>query len=134
VANADRSDVLVSELLEVDSFRDLRSADGRKLTDRVLVDSAANYYPWLPPVYEKSNEWVHFSTRHIFNTWSVGETERSLIGRIPLAPELIPVTFLTELIGAMAEATRSLFALFEVWEGRKGRPLGEFSLGEEPRA
>lgn len=85
-------------------------------------------------MYEKSNEGVHFSTRDIFDTWSVGETERTLIGRIPLAPEVIPVTFLTELIGAMAEATRSLFALFEVWEGRKGRPLGVFSLGEEPSA
>lgn len=49
-------------------FRHLKAFDsGRKLTDRELVERVADLFPWLPAVYEKSNEWVHLSDRHIFN-------------------------------------------------------------------
>ena len=44
---------------------------------------------------------------------------------IPLQPERIPLSALKELIGAMTKATEQLFGYVEMWEQRKGLPLGE---------
>jgi hypothetical protein len=130
-ARSANSDHVVHALLEQNNFRRLRDPKGRRLHDNVLVEYASEHYPWLPKVYERSNEWVHFSTRHIFNTFHVeddSEDETSagrVSGRIPRPPGDIPVELLGELIAVMNEATASIFGLFEAWESRKGRPSGE---------
>ena len=131
-ARSENSEEVVRQLLKQDSFRKLKDPQARPLTDRRLVELASEHYSWLPPVYEKANEWVHFSTRHIFNAWRLDgaeEEDSDSIGRVsgtvPLDPGDIPVAFLAELVGVMNEATSSLFGLFEAWESRKGRPPGE---------
>lgn len=117
---------LAHQLLRVDSFRELRDDHNQRLTDRVLVNSAAGHYPWLPPVYDKANEWVHFSTRHLCNTFFAPDAPENALrieGRIPLDPTRIPLRFLDELLGAMTEATHCLLDLAEAWAEAKPPPL-----------
>ena len=99
-------------------LRNLKAYDtGKRLTDGELVERARPHFPWLPDVYHASNAWVHLSERHIFNANRLDDREeRTMIARLPLPEEWIPVGFLAELLGAMREATRSLFALLEVYE------------------
>ncbi len=111
---------VVLKVMDGAQLRDLKAHDtGARLTDRELVERARSHSPWLPDVYEASNAWVHLSDRHIFNANRVADGKddtASLIGRVPLPPEAIPVDFLAELLGAMREATRNLFGLLEAYE------------------
>lgn len=112
---------VVLEVMGGTPLRKLKAHDtGALLTDRELVERARSHSPWLPDVYEASNGWVHLSERHIFNANRLTEREEggapTVTGRVPLPPEWIPVSFLAELLGAMREATRNLFGLFEIYE------------------
>ena len=114
---------VVMKVMAGTPMRKLKAHDtGAALTDRELVERARSHSPWLPDVYDASNEWVHLSERHIFNANRLSDTDDqpgSLIGRIPLPAEWIPVSFLAELLGAMREATLNLFGLFEIFESWK---------------
>jgi hypothetical protein len=56
----------------------------------------------------------------------------TIFGAVPLSPEQIPVEALQQLIGAMIKATEELFGYSEAWESRKGLPLGEARVLDEP--
>ena len=110
---------VVLEIMKGTELRKMKAFDtGKLLTDAELVKRSERLFDWLPDVYEASNEWVHFSDRHLFNANRMGDdaTSPTLLGRVPLPPEDIPVSFLQELLGAMRQATRDLFGLLEVWE------------------
>jgi hypothetical protein len=62
------------------------------------------------------SEWQEMSNEKTTDTISM---------TIPLPPERIPLSALEELIGAMIKATEEIFAYVEMWEQRKGLPLGE---------
>jgi len=120
---------VVTAIMEGTEFRKLAAFDDPKarLTDRVLVDRASKTFPWIKDVYHASNAWVHLSDRHIFNAHKLDDVDqRTVVGRIPMPLEWIPVSFLEELLGAMSQATRDLFALFEAWEEWKlGHPTAQ---------
>lgn len=119
VLQAPDSADLVVKLIKGERFSKIKAHDDPKqtLTDRELVKRAAIRHAWLPPVYEASNEWVHLSDRHVFNATQLKEDEdRTIVGRLPLPIEDIPVRFLAEVLGAMYQATHDLFAWLEEWE------------------
>ena len=123
---------VVLDILKGTELRKMKAFDnGALLTDAELVARAARLFPWLPDVYTASNDWVHLSERHVFNANRLGgdDAHPKLNGRVPLAAEDIPVTFLQELLAAMRQATRDLFALLEVWEEWKLSHPGAESVG-----
>ena len=110
-------------------FRKLRDSEGRHLTDARLLEHAKQFHPWVEPVYQATSGWVHFSPVHVYAGTRVrrGDADDSatLELEIPLRPERIPLRALQELIGAMVQATEEVFGYAEVWEQRKGLPLGQ---------
>lgn len=62
-------------------------------------------------------------------SWQVkaGDVEgaKTLFGATPIRPEQIPVSMLAEVLGAMIKATEEIFGYVEIWESRKGLPLGQ---------
>lgn len=129
VVHAPRSDEVVDELIRGTEFRHMKGPDGERLLDWKLVELAKAVHPWLPPVYQATSGWVHLSPLHARMSWSIEEGEEAgekvLQGRFPLQPHEIPVSALQELFGAMIQATEELFGYFEIWESRKGLPLGQ---------
>ncbi|HEY5013020.1 MAG TPA: hypothetical protein VIK61_09980 [Acidimicrobiia bacterium] len=125
----------MKKLMGGEQLRDMTAHDhpSKRLFDAELVRRAEPLFPWLKPVYDKSNEWVHLSERHTWNATRLKEGEdRTVEGRIPLPPDWIPVSFLVELIGAMREATASLFGMFEHWEDWKDERADD-APGDEQR-
>ncbi|HEV2640046.1 MAG TPA: hypothetical protein VGX23_33235 [Actinocrinis sp.] len=123
VAHAPSADDVVTALLEGTEFRKMKDAEGRQLNDGRLVELAAPHHPWLPPVYRETSGWVHLSLNHVGSTWQVDGDQLS--GRIPLSPDVIPSRLWLELLDAMTKATEELFGYVELWESRKGLPLGQ---------
>ena len=123
-------------------FRNLKTRDGKKLTDRYLTELAAPFHPWVLDVYSATSGWGHFSPAHIRAAWRIAEQDDSegkpeirIEGSIPLRPRIIGAQPMQELLGAMVMATAEVFGYAEVWEARKGLPLGQArQLGERPRA
>ncbi len=111
-------------------FRSLRDSDGKLLTDARLLHHAQEFHPWIAAVYRATSGWIHFSPAHVYAAVRLG---RDAAGQatdtfnitIPLPPEHIPLSALEELLGAMTKATEEVFSYAEVWEQRKGLPLGE---------
>lgn len=110
-------------------FRKLRDSSGKLLTDARLIWHAKPYHAWIEPVYKATSGWVHFSPIHVYAGTQVSGgndlANATMQMRVPLPPERIPLTALEELIGAMIKATEQSFGYVELWEQRKGLPLGE---------
>lgn len=141
VAQAPDRDALIMAIMGGEQLRRMRTYDDptKNATDHELVERAGRLYDWLPPVYEKSNEWVHFSERHIFNATQPNEPGTAdpdtyhIVMRIPFPIERLPVSFLAEILGAMRQTTHELFGWFELWEGHKHQ-LGDGSRADETSA
>jgi hypothetical protein len=123
VAHAPLADDVVMAMLEGTEFRKMKDADGRRLTDARLVELATPQHPWLPPVYEKTSGWVHLSVSHLSAAWQVTGDQFSV--GIPVRPDVVPGKLWLELLAAMTKATEQLFGYVEMWESRKGLPLGQ---------
>lgn len=111
-------------------FRNLKDNEGKLLTDARLLHHAKEFHPWVAPVYEATSGWVHFSPAHVYAAVRLardddGEPTNTLQIAIPLRPERIPLSALEELLGAMTKATEQVFGYMEIWEQRKGLPLGQ---------
>jgi hypothetical protein len=111
-------------------FRKLRDSDGKLLNDARLLEHAKEFHPWVAPVYQATSGWVHFSPAHIYAAVRMkkddeGHITDTITMTVPLPPERIPISALQELVGAMTKATEEIFAYIEMWEQRKGLPLGE---------
>jgi hypothetical protein len=111
-------------------FRKLKDSDGKFLGDVRLLEHAKPFHPWIEPVYKATSGWVHFSPSHVHAALRLerdddGKATNSFTISIPLQPERIPVSALEELVGAMIQATEELFGYIEMWEQRKGLPLGQ---------
>jgi hypothetical protein len=101
----------------------MKDAEGERLTDRRLVELATPHHPRLPAVYKETSGWVHLSINHLRSTWQV--TGDQISAGVPLRPDVIPGKLWLELLSAMTKATEQLFGYVELWESRKGLPLGQ---------
>lgn len=139
VAQAPRADEVALYVIKGGEFRHLRDAENKRLTDARLLEHAATTHPWVRDVYKATSGWVHFSPAHLRAVWQLGDEEpeigavmATLSGSIPIQPEQIPLSALQQLLGAMTKATHELFAYAEIWESRKGLPLGQIREIELP--
>ena len=89
-----------------------------KLTDQRLRDHAREPYPWLDLVYEKSSEWVHFSSVHVGVTMQVTE-DGKVFGRFPGDIDRYPFEFLEQVLWAMQQATTGVLSLVGTFAGGK---------------
>lgn len=111
-------------------FRKLKDSDGKLLNDARLLEHAKEFHPWVAAVYQATSGWVHFSPAHVYAAVRMARDDQggatdTFTMTIPLPPERIPLTALEELIGAMVQATKEIYGYVEMWEKRKGLPLGE---------
>jgi hypothetical protein len=141
VANAPSAEEVAAYVIRGGEFRNLKDSENKPLTDRRLLEHAEETHPWPRDVYAATSGWVHFSAAHL--RAAVQVTDRAekadedpdlrLFGAVPIRPEQIPLSALQELLGAMIQATKELFAYIEVWESRKGLPPGEMRDIRRPR-
>ena len=123
VTYAPSADDVVQELYKGTEFRKMKDAEGRQLTDARLVELAEPQHPWVKAVYQQTSGWVHFSPHHVHSAWQIEGAAVS--GGVPMRPGVVPATLWLELLSAMVRATEEFFGYVELWESRKGLPLGQ---------
>jgi len=58
----------VLRVLRGQQINQIRDKDGKKMSDRYLVNKLTPEYPWLSVVYGNLSGYVHFSEHHLFNS------------------------------------------------------------------
>jgi hypothetical protein len=136
MAHAPRADAVAHHIFAGREFRTLKDDEGKTLTDCRLRKHAEDVHPWIGSVYQETSGWVHLSPAHLRAAWRLGPAKAGdgqglvLSGSVPIRPEQIPLSELEQLLGAMIQATEQVFGYVEIWERRKGLPLGEIRGGE----
>jgi len=129
LAKAPKVEEIALYLIKGGEFRALKDTDRKNLSDKRLIEHAQETHPWIDEVYKATSGWVNFSPSHISAAVQVTPGESSnepvlkLFGGVPIRPEQIPLSALTELLGAMAQATGELFGYVEMWEATKKAKL-----------
>src|SRR5699024_5901048 len=49
------------------AVRNLKDAEGKKMTDRHLVEKLGCEYEWIPRVYDRASGFIPLSNKHIFS-------------------------------------------------------------------
>lgn len=62
------------DVLAGKQIRKFTDMEGKKLTDKYLVDSLAKEFPWAKSIYEKTCDYIHFSGTHLSHAINVKES------------------------------------------------------------
>ncbi len=124
VCRAPSVDEVVEDVMAGTEFRQMKDADGKKLTDGRLKDLAAPFHPWTTEVYDNASGWVHFSQAHLGTAWQIKGDVVS--GGVPLRPSVVPERIWGELLDSMLQATVEVLGYAEGWASRKGLPPNQF--------
>jgi hypothetical protein len=101
--------------------RDLRDRDGKRMTDAYLVGKLKNESEWVPRVYEKTSDYVHFSSTHLMSALSMKEGQ-SLQFKISADDKPLPEGIYIEASDAFCAATEILLQYVHGWVFTKSNP------------
>lgn len=107
------------------AVRDLRDADGRRMTDRYLTERLSAEYEWVPRVYDRSSAYIHFSSVHMHAAISSdphGDKPGSFQMHIADPDRTFPEELLVEGVDAFAAATEILLRYVHGWVYTKNNP------------
>lgn len=102
--------------------RKLKDRSGTYMTDRHLVDSVADEYPWAPSVYKSTSGFIHLSDKHIFTTIQAVKDDGALAMHIGFDPNRFPRSLWVEMAEGFVAATEAQFRYLEGWAFSKANP------------
>ena len=110
---------LASRIMDGEKLSSIKDAQGEKMTDRYLVSTFADSFPWLPKVYDETSGYVHLSEKHYWN--AMGPTNEEGMIEMHVGAEDMYVTdeYRSEVILACQEITEGLFDRFSAWAKTK---------------
>jgi hypothetical protein len=120
----DDTNQFVSDVLKGHHIRNLKDRDGKKMTDKYLVEKLSGEYPWLPKVYEKTSSYIHLSDTHLFaSVQNVDKDKRTLSLKISAVDrDEIPEKLYVEAVDAFNAATEIIVRQVGGWIFTKSNP------------
>ena len=118
------SNQFASAVIQGQHIRNMKDRDGKKMTDKYLVEKLSDIYSWLPSVYEKTSGYIHFSDTHIFSSMhTLNKTEKTISIKIsPFDKEEMPQELYVEAIEAFIATTKILIRFIKGWILTKSYP------------
>ena len=101
-------------------IRNLKDKEGKKMTDKYLVDKLSSEHPWMKEVYEKTSGYVHLSNTHIYNSSRLKDLQSRVIS-FSISKQDRWVTESTKLEGTncMNEISEILYDYLSGWNQTK---------------
>ena len=100
----------------------MKDKGGKLLTDSYLVEIMSVEHPWVKRVYENCSGYVHLSEKHIFNSMTLGEEDRTVQLKISDRDDWLPDSTYLEVVAAFAESTDILLKFAQGWAFTKANP------------
>lgn len=113
-------DIFTSEVIDGKRINEMKSRNGKRLTDKYLVASLSDFLhlPKLPTAYDYASGFVHLSGQHIFATNRV-EHEGRITGRITRLDDTTNEAKWLDLIRGFSSATDIVLILVNAWASQK---------------
>ncbi len=103
--------------------RRLRTKDGRKMTDRFLVEEFSREHEWIRRVYENTSGYIHLSETHFYaNSVEFNSKERTEVIKVSDKADNVPEEFKVEAIMAFTEITKLVLHRVYSWRYTKDNP------------
>lgn len=111
------------KILEGTQVRHLKTRDGKKMTDRFLVEEFAREHPWIESVYENTSGYVHLSDKHLYaNVRDMDDVSKTITFTVSATDEHLPEEIKVEAIMAFAEITKLVLHRAYSWRYTKENP------------
>ena len=125
----DSADDFTMQVLNGTPISKIKDKSRKNLTDRHLVDTLAAQQPWITSVYAETCGYVHFSEKHIFNSFRLKNDRGTFEGKISDIDAFVPEAIYLEAVGAFTEATKLTLKLVHAWAIQKEREEAARSKG-----
>jgi len=103
-----------------------KDKDGKRMTDRYLVEKLSELEPWVINVYKQTSGYIHLSDKHIFSVLNLSKPSSGdrLIGMLKIGKgrSFIPEKAYLEMIQAFIAATDLFLKYISGWVYRKDNP------------
>jgi len=90
-------------------IREMNDLNGKKMTDRYLVNTLSKKYKWMPRVYESTSGFIHLSEKHLLSVFDGTKGENTLGLVIGADDKNVPTEIWIELTDAFLAAMDALF-------------------------
>lgn len=114
------------EVLKGTHVRKLKDRNGKKMTDAYLVEQLSSQLniDWLSGVYDNTSGYVHFSNKHMFNSFSSMD-RNGFTMKITLGEHDVEDKQFLEAIDAFISITELVFKMIGSWIHVKNNPIGK---------
>lgn len=102
---------------KISDFRDAET--GKRLSDSYLVKKVAKFEPWIPKLYADTSGYIHFSSKHIFNSIKSVKGDYKLHAKVGKEDSIIPLRLKLEAVDAMIELTKLVLTSLRDWATHK---------------
>jgi hypothetical protein len=104
-------------------IREMKDRNGKQMHDGYLKEAVAANYPWMRNVYDTTNGFVHFGSKHIQTSKAVKDKENGIIEtKISKYDKFVPNEARLEGINCMREISECILELLEGWIWTKNNP------------
>lgn len=106
-------------------IKELKTRNGKKMTDGFLVKEFSKEHKWIERVYKNTSGYIHLSEKHmLINVVELDTAERSEVIKISDKDDHVPEHLKAEAIMAFAEITKLVLHRVYSWRYTKDNPPG----------
>jgi hypothetical protein len=111
------------KILSGEHIRNIKTKEGKRMTDCFLVDEFSKEYKWIKSVYKNTSGYIHLSDKHMFiNITELDSKQRTTTSKISDKDDHIPEKFKVEAVMAFTEITKLVLYRTNSWRYTKDNP------------
>ena len=104
-----------NEVLSGKPIKNLKSTDGKPLSDNYLCRILSSEYPWMLDVYKNTSGYIHLSEKHIFHSVRSSDDGKGLSISIGETDRYVPTELYLEVMEAFKTTTEILLKYVYSW-------------------
>ena len=113
----------VVKILSGEHISNIKTKEGKRMTDRFLVNEFSKEHKWIKSVYKNTSGYIHLSDKHMYmNIIKLNSKQRSATYKISNKDEHIPEKFKVEAVMAFTEITKLVLYRAYSWRYTKDNP------------
>lgn len=111
------------KILSGKHIKNIKTKEGKRMTDRFLVDEFSKEFKWIKSVYKNTSGYIHLSDKHmLINITELDSKQRTITSKISDKDDHIPEKFKVEAVVAFTEITKLVLYRTNSWRYTKDNP------------